>query len=153
MLDIGLLVREADGKLSRPDVSTPQFATLAALARIMGETLERYCMTTLMLAEHAGGEVFDRHAFEDDCGTLAERIAVLTGRNAPEFFDKALFRGYLNTLIRTQTVTDMGGGALKVDHKIEQMAERAMDLLSSEAQQTILQMLSRRRLRREAPIE
>lgn len=148
MLQIGLLQREEGGNLRRPDLSSPEFSTLAALARIMGETLERYCMTTLMLAEQAGTGPFERTAFESDCGTLAERIAVLTGRNAPEFFDKALFRGYVNTLIEAGVLRQTEGGILEADPKIERMAERAMDLLSAEAQQTILQLLARRRRER-----
>ena len=148
MLEVGLLQREEDNRLRRPDLSAPEFSTLAALARIMGETLERYCMTTLMLAEQSGAGPFERSAFEADCGTLAERIAVLTGRNAPEFFDKALFRGYVNTLIEAGVLHQRDGGLLEVDAKIERIAERAMDLLSAEAQQTILQLLARRRRER-----
>ena len=110
-------------------------------------------MTTLMLAEQAGTGPFERSAFESDCGTLAERIAVLTGRNAPEFFDKALFRGYVNTLIEAGVLKQSDGGVLEAEPTIERMAERAMDLLSAEAQQTILQLLARRRRERLGTVE
>jgi len=76
-------------------------------------------------------------------------MAVLTGRDAPEFFDPALFKGYLNTLIGMGLVTEQGNAegqrSLVVDARIERIAERSLELLSDESRQTLLQLLSRRR--------
>jgi glycerol-3-phosphate O-acyltransferase len=116
------------------------------LGRIMSETLERYCMTALLLAEESKTEQpLKRDKFEEDCRLLAERMAILTGRDAPEFFDKALFRGHMNTLIEVGLVVETDAKTLAVDPKIERVAERSMELLSDEARQTLLQLLSRRR--------
>ncbi|HUP90722.1 MAG TPA: glycerol-3-phosphate 1-O-acyltransferase PlsB [Solimonas sp.] len=148
MLQLGLLSRESDSRIRRPDVTSPAFSTLAMLGRVMGETLERYCMTALLLAEERRkneGSGLRRDKFEEDCRLLAERMAILTGRDAPEFFDKALFHGYLNTLIKNGLVEEAGGGVLLVDAKIERIAERALELLSDESRQMLLQLLSRRK--------
>jgi glycerol-3-phosphate O-acyltransferase len=146
MVKLGLLTRTIGGDLRRPDVTSPAFSTLAMLGRIMSETLERYCMTALLLAEESKTEQpLKRDKFEEDCRLLAERMAILTGRDAPEFFDKALFRGHMNTLIEVGLVVETDAKTLAVDPKIERVAERSMELLSDEARQTLLQLLSRRR--------
>ncbi|TXH04793.1 MAG: glycerol-3-phosphate 1-O-acyltransferase PlsB [Nevskiaceae bacterium] len=146
MVKLGLLTRTLGGDLRRPDVTNPAFSTLAMLGRVMSETLERYCMTTLLLAEERKSQqALQRDRFEQDCQLLAERMAILTGRDAPEFFDKALFRGHLNTLIEVGLVIETDARTLAVDAKIERIAERSMELLSDEARQTLLQLLSRRR--------
>ncbi|MES2491607.1 MAG: glycerol-3-phosphate 1-O-acyltransferase PlsB [Pseudomonadota bacterium] len=146
MVKLGLLTRTIGGDLRRPDVASPAFSTLAMLGRVMSETLERYCMTALLLAEESKSDLpLQRDKFEEDCRLLAERMAILTGRDAPEFFDKALFRGHMNTLIEVGLVVETDAKTLRVDAKIERVAERSMELLSDEARQTLLQLLSRRR--------
>lgn len=145
MLQLGLLQRVGDGRLSRPDVTSTAFSTFSMLGRVMGETLERYCMTTLLLAqERQTQQAMLRERFEEDCRRLAERMALLTGRHSPEFFDKTLFRGYLNTLIDVGIVTENGDRRLAVDPRIEKIAERSLELLSDEARQTLLQLLAHR---------
>jgi glycerol-3-phosphate O-acyltransferase len=147
MEKLGLFSRGENGVLLRPDVTHPAFSTLAMLGRIMSETLERYCMTTLLLAEERKSQqALGRESFEKDCQLLAERMAVLTGRDAPEFFDKSLFRGHLNTLIEIGLVIETDARTLSVDARIARIAERSLELLSDEARQTLMQLLSRRRL-------
>lgn len=145
MLQLGLLTREADGRLRRPEVTSPAFSTLAMLGRVMSETLERYAMTALLLNEERHTPPLKREKFEADCQLLAERAAVLTGRDSPEFFDKALFKGHLNTLIDMGLVTESTDGVLTVDTRIERITERSLELLSDEARQTLLQLLYRRK--------
>jgi len=103
----------------------------------------------LLAEERKTPQLLLRSKFEQDCRLLAERMAVLTGRDAPEFFDPALFKGYLNTLIGIGLVTETGNGekdkALLVDARIDRIAERSLELLSDESRQTLLQLLSRRR--------
>ncbi|MFP5307826.1 MAG: glycerol-3-phosphate 1-O-acyltransferase PlsB, partial [Gammaproteobacteria bacterium] len=145
MVQLGLLTREGE-RLRRPDASQPAYSILAMLGRVLGETLERYCMTALLLAEERRTQQeLKRERFEEDCRLLAERMAILTGRNAPEFFDKALFRGYLNTLIDIGLVAETGEQTLAVDARIERIAERSQELLSDESRQMLLQLLSRRK--------
>ncbi|MGH8481104.1 MAG: glycerol-3-phosphate 1-O-acyltransferase PlsB, partial [Nevskiaceae bacterium] len=92
MVRQGLLTRAGEGMLRRPDFSSPDFARMVTLGRVMGETFERYCLSALLLSEERKLGRIQRSRFEEDCRLFAERMAVLTGRNAPEFFDTALFR-------------------------------------------------------------
>jgi glycerol-3-phosphate O-acyltransferase len=140
----GLLERTGEGMLRRPAFNSPNFARLVSLGRIMAETFERYCLSALLLREERKLGPIERSRFEADCRLFAERVAVLTGRNAPEFFDSALFRAYVSTLIEVGLVSERGDGTLEVDGRIEEIAGRSMELLGGEAQQTVLQILARR---------
>ncbi len=152
MLGSGLLTRDSDSRLRRPEVSEPAYSGFAALGRVLGETLERQAMAVLLLTEERKrGVELRREKFENDCRLLAERMAVLTGRDAPEFFDKALFAAYLDTLIEVGVVAENEQGLLAVDPKCERIAERSVELLSDETRQMLLQLLARRRL--PAPVE
>lgn len=143
MVKLGLLTR-GDGVLRRPDFDSPAFARLVTLGRVMGETFERYCLSALLLSEERKLGRIERTRFEGDCRLFAERMAVLTGRNAPEFFDTALFRAYVSTLIDQGLVVEREDKTLEVDERIDRIAERSMELLGGEAQQTVLQILARR---------
>lgn len=144
MVNLGLTTRGEDGRFYRPDPTSPAFSVLSMLGRVMSETLERYCITALLLAqERKRAQTLPRSDFEEDCRMLAQRMAVLTGRDSPEFFDKSLFRGYLDTLIQNGLVTESSAG-LVVDARIQRIADRALELLSDESRQTLLQLLSRK---------
>jgi glycerol-3-phosphate O-acyltransferase len=144
MVKLGLLTRAQDTTLRRPEFNSPEFAKLVTLGRIMGETFERYCLSALLLSYERKLGRIERARFEGDCRLFAERMAVLTGRNAPEFFDTALFRAYVTTLIEQGLVVEREDKTLEVDERIDRIAERSMELLGGEAQQTVLQILARR---------
>jgi len=148
MVEGGMLIAEADS-LRRPDPSLDGYGHLNGLMRVMRETLERYAMTLVLLAERREVVTLERAAFEAECVLMAERMAVLTGRNAPEFFDPALFRGHVNTLISMEVlqVKQGEGGVewLSVDEAIEPLAVQALGLLGPEIAQTVQHLTGRRR--------
>ena len=115
----------------------------------MRETLERYAMTLVLLAEGRELMTLERASFESECVLMAERMAVLTGRNAPEFFDPALFRGHVNTLIQMDVLHEKSGEGdmrwLTVDAAIEPLARQALGLLGPEIAQTVQHLTGRRR--------
>lgn len=150
MVDLGLLSRAEDGRLMRPEVSSRTFGILAGLGRLLGETLERYAIALQLLAAEGGAGAsqehqFSRNRFVDDCRLLAERMAVLTGREAPEFFDRTLFSGYLDSLVEVGLVQQPSEGELVFDARLRRVAERSLELLSDETRQTLMQLLARRR--------
>lgn len=144
MVRLGLLQRTEQGLLRRPEFNSPEFSRLVTLGRVMGETFERYGLSALLLSEERKLGPIQRARFEDDCRLFAERMAVLTGRNAPEFFDPQLFRAFVGTLIGQGLVVERDDKTLEVDPRIDSIAERSMELLSGEAQQVVLQILARR---------
>jgi glycerol-3-phosphate O-acyltransferase len=115
------------------------------LANIMRETLERYCMTTVLLAESLPRGFIERSEFEQQCHLMAQRMAVLSGRNAPEFFDKALFSSYIDTMKRLGLLrpdSQVGDRRLEIDPQLQRMAEQSMRHLSGGTQQRIRRLLS-----------
>ncbi|TAM10100.1 MAG: glycerol-3-phosphate 1-O-acyltransferase [Nevskiaceae bacterium] len=141
----GLLERNEDNRLSRANASKPGLAALTALAGLLGETFERYVMVLLLLAdEQHEGSTMDRARIERDCRVLAERLALLTGREAPEYFDKTLFSGYLDTLVEIG-LAHQAGDHFEVEERITRMANRSLELLGEETRGTLLHLLARRR--------
>ncbi|UBX50753.1 glycerol-3-phosphate 1-O-acyltransferase PlsB [Providencia alcalifaciens] len=68
---------------------------LQLLAAGVRETLQRYSITLSLL--NASPEV-SRNTLEKESRMLAQRLSVLHGINAPEFFDKAVFSTLVDTL-------------------------------------------------------
>ena len=84
-----------------------------------------------------GNQVVERGVLERECQSLAERISLLHGLNAPEFFDKALFRSYIDLLRRSRYLTSHNQGGLVIDAGILNVSEQALGLLSTGMRQTI----------------
>lgn len=144
LVEMELLQRDGT-TVRRPDIRSSQYATLIGLSRVMRETLERYCMISLLLSEHVG-EAIARKDFETECMLMAERMGILSGRMAPEYFDKGLFRNFLDTLLAEGYVTsesDGDAGMLRISDKICPLSLEAVELLGPTVQQTVLQLISR----------
>ena len=142
LLECGLLRRGDANTITRPAAGTKAFAALMSLARIMRESLERYGMTTVLLARHAADETVERSTFERQCQRMAERMAILSGRNSPEFFDPRLFHNHLKTLTRVGLL-EAHGNELTVQPGMQGLAEDAMQLLGPDLRQSILHLTNR----------
>ncbi len=133
----GLLFRTEGGYVRRPEVTSRDLTSLMILSRAMGHTLERYAISTSLLARHGAGSVIDRKEFETQCQLMAQRISILNGINAPEFFDKSLFKNYIGLLSEHHFVQENGDGKLVIDAKIREIAETSVNLLSGDIRQSI----------------
>ncbi len=159
MLALGLIRKASGGRLMAPALGTVEFSALTALGRILRETMERYALTAYLLQVRREGGHIQRLAFEDECGQMAERLAILSGRDAPEFFDRALFRGFLDTL-KTEGLLQAtpdpgvakGDERLQTDERIEVLAKRSLELLGPDIGQLIQQLVHRPRLELPAPV-
>ncbi len=133
----GFLFRGEGGMIRRPDVTSKDFSSLKTLGRALGQTLERYAISTALLAQHGDGQPFDRKAFETRCHLMAQRISILNGLNEPEFFDKNLFKIFLDQLKTLGLAAEAEGGRMTVDPKLRAVAEHSMNLLSGDIRQSI----------------
>ncbi len=97
MVERGLL-RIEDDVFVRAAPSSRQFVRLTLLARAILQTLQRYYMTTALILNH-GQNSLTAPQLEELCTVMAQRLSVLHGLNAPEFFDKSLFRHFIQTLL------------------------------------------------------
>lgn len=135
----GILVRnEGDATLSRPDPNSNDFLALKMLSRPLGHTLERYAISTALLARHSDGKPFSRELYETTCQLMAQRISILNGINAPEFFEKNIFKNYVDLLKELEFAREEEGGKLTLNRQVGLMAELAMELLSAETRYSIV---------------
>lgn len=95
------------------------------------EILQRYYISLSILLEQPK---IGRAELEKASRSIAQRLSVLHGINAPEFFDKALFSTFSNSL-KAQGYFDQDGNAIV--EKIQDSESRLRSLISLEIQHTI----------------
>jgi len=123
----GLLT--ADDQMLR--LSPARFPTLQLLAAGVRETLQRYAITFSILSANPS---INRGTLEKESRTMAQRLSVLHGINAPEFFDKAVFSSLVLTLRDEGYISDTGDAQVEQTHKVYQMLA---DLITQEVRMTI----------------
>ncbi|WP_437881120.1 glycerol-3-phosphate 1-O-acyltransferase PlsB [Pseudomonas sp. LRF_L74] len=119
----GLLRVEHDVYL-RPAPSSRQFVLLTLLARAIVQTLQRFYMATALLLD-AGQYNLSAEELENRCVIMAQRLSILHGLNAPEFFDKSLFRHFIQTLLDQGVVRKDEAGKLSHHPQLAELAEGA----------------------------
>ncbi len=93
----GLLVRKG-GLLCRPERGSRAAYRMSLFSGVVGETLQRFYVVIVLL-QHAGAVGVTADGLVERCQLVAQRLSALYGFNAPEFFDKNLFRGFIDTLL------------------------------------------------------
>ncbi len=133
MVELGLLHRSGS-KLYRPDIGSSEYSALIGLGRLLRETLERYTMCSLLLVYQLSERPTERSAIEQHIIFMVQRLAILTGREAPEYFDKTLFRIYIDALV-DQGLLEEEGTLLSVNPRLQELAEQWVWLLGPAVQQ------------------
>lgn len=95
------------------------------------EILQRYYISLSVLLEQPE---ISRNALEKESRSIAQRLSILHGINAPEFFDKAIFSTF-STSLKTQGYFDEQGNAVMT--KVMEAEEMLRTLISVEIQLTI----------------
>ena len=119
----GLLKFEGDVYV-RPAPSSREFVLLTLLARAIVQTLQRFYMATALLL-NAGQNAISAEELEDLCTVMAQRLSILHGLNAPEFFDKSLFRHFIQTLQDQGVLRQDAAGKLSHHPLLSELAEGA----------------------------
>ena len=91
---LGLLTREGD-ELAAPDRTSVQYVSLREVTRSIQSTLERYFILSSLLAHNPEASL---RSLETDSAAIAEKLSAIYGINSPDFFEKSLFSGFVNTL-------------------------------------------------------
>ncbi len=118
-----LLTEEADQVL-RPDPSSREFVLLSLLARSVIQMLERFYMAAALLLSNPNGSL-TAEQLEGLCTVMAQRLSILHGLNAPEFFDKTLFRQFISRLGEMGVLSTDNEGKLHHAPGLEDIAENA----------------------------
>ncbi len=118
------LLRFEDGVFLRPAPSSRQFVLLTLLSRTIAQTLQRFYMA-IALVLNAGQNALSAEELEDLCTVMAQRLSILHGLNAPEFFDKSLFRHFIQTLLDEGVLRQDEAGKLSYHELLGDLAEGA----------------------------
>ncbi|WP_439861257.1 glycerol-3-phosphate 1-O-acyltransferase PlsB [Pseudomonas sp. MBLB4136] len=118
------LLKVEDDVYVRPAPSSRQFVLLTLLSRAIAQTLQRFYMAIALLL-NAGQNVISAEQLEDLCTVMAQRLSILHGLNAPEFFDKSLFRHFIQTLQEQGVLRQDEAGKLGHHEKLGELVEGA----------------------------
>ena len=119
----GLLRFEKDLYL-RPAPSSRHFVLLTLLSKSIAQTLQRFYMAISLLL-NSGQNTLSAEELEDLCTMMAQRLSILHGLNAPEFFDKSLFRHFIQTLLEEDVLRRDANGKLSYHELLGELAEGA----------------------------
>ena len=119
----GLLQRDGE-TYQRPAPSSQHYVLLSLLARTLLQTLQRFYMAIALLL-NKGQSVLNAQQLEELCTVMAQRLSILHGLNAPEFFDKSLFRHFIQTLLNQGVLQTDAEGRLSYHDKLGALAENA----------------------------
>jgi glycerol-3-phosphate O-acyltransferase len=113
--------------------------SLSLLAQATIQSIERYYLAIALLLR-AGRSALTPEALEQRCVSMAQRMSMLYGLAAPEFFDRAMFRDFIDLLRQRGVVRLDGGGRLDYDDALLTVAEDARLVLSEQIRNSILQV-------------
>ncbi len=139
LVETGLLEAK-DGRWRRPRESLEAGEQLRMLGGLMQPALERgYLLLSVLLSEPAGHFTADELTARSR--ELAERLALLSGLDAPEFFDTRLFSGLVESL-EAQGWLHTEEGRLVFDDHLREAAQQSRALFDP-ALRHRLQLVSR----------
>jgi glycerol-3-phosphate O-acyltransferase len=139
LIDQGLLFALEDERIGRPEEGTEAMLRLRILSRFIIQTLERYHITLGILRKYGSGKLTAAE-LEEQSTLLAERMSILFGLNAPEFFDKTLFRSFIANMQANGVLITDDHGLLCYGEGLDEVAEDARLVLSVEKRQAIQQV-------------
>ena len=135
----GLLeqVNEDDGGiLQRNAGQTDEVFRLRAIGHSLQQAFERYYIAISVLVKNGPG-VLGTAELESLCQQAAQRLSLLYAPAAPEFFDKTLFRGFIQKLRELKLVWTDENSKLVFDERLDAWARDAKVILGRELRHTI----------------
>ncbi len=144
LLNHGLLTATEDRNVwHRPAAESPEAVQLSVLAQATVPILERYYLALALLLKAGSGRLTPE-ALERQCELMAQRMALLYEINSPEFFDRALFRNFVEQLRVRGVLTVTEEEKLGFDPAVlEAVVADAQMVLNEQVRNSILQVVHR----------
>lgn len=137
-LSRGLLERSDDGEtLSRPAANTAEAVQLSVLGQLALQILERYYVTVALLLKHGSGTLTQKR-LESLGQLMAQRISLLYQLNAPEFFDRELFRSFIAELRASGVIDADENGRIIFDETLARVDAQARHMLGDRFRHDVL---------------
>ncbi|MGN6513198.1 MAG: glycerol-3-phosphate 1-O-acyltransferase PlsB [Lysobacteraceae bacterium] len=127
---------DAGGILARRSSQTDEVFRLRAIGHALQQAFERYYIAISVLAKNGPGTL-GAGELESMCHLAAQRLSLLYAPAAPEFFDKALFRGFIQKLRELRLVWPDENSKLVFDGRLAALAQDAEVILGRELRHTI----------------
>jgi glycerol-3-phosphate O-acyltransferase len=132
------LLRSTGDRLQRAPGGSDNAYYLRLLGNTLIQTFERYFITVSVLAKNGSGKL-TRQQLEQLCILCAQRISLLHEFEAPEFYDRTLFKQFNESLAESGILSRDDDGCLVFDQRLEQFARDSRLILDKEIRHTIIQ--------------
>lgn len=119
-----LIQMDAQHNLISPVRNSEDHNQLVVLAAPVMQSIERYYMTLALITQRGSGNISSKQV-EDLSHLLGQRLSVLYEFNSPEFFDKALFQGFIKVLTQQGYIHTNEDGALAFDEQFSNVTQYA----------------------------
>ena len=135
MLEEKLLERSGQ-EFCRPVRSDRHFGLLTRLGQIVQPILERYYMTFIVLWQTSAAPLTVTE-LEHRCHLLAQKTTMIYGINSPDFYDRLLFRDFIETLRKKEYLVSNAEDRLIFAEGFDHVSLDLRNLLSSEVRSSI----------------
>lgn len=137
--DAGLIYAKGEAdRLQRAKGGSREAMQLKVLGKVVVHPLERFYITAAVLAQH-GSETLTTAHLEDLCQATAQRLSLIYGMEAPEFFDRKLFTNLVRTFKREGLISKNEAGLLAFGSDLESIIQEAKVILSKDIRHSILE--------------
>lgn len=134
----GLIYRDGDRWYAAAQGSANRLQ-LELLAAIMLPTLERYLLTLAVLIRLGSAKASTKE-LENQSQQMAQRLSVLNGLDAPEFFDKDLFKYFIQTLKQQGIISVNADSCIVFDDRLPRVVRASDQVVPAEVLYTIMQV-------------
>ena len=136
----GLLATDADGRvLERAPGQSDSAFQLRVMSHSLLQAVERYYITLALLVSN-GRHTLSAAELENLCSLTAQRLSLLHQLNAPEFFDRSLFRGFIQKLRERRVIWADENNKLDFDAGLEDLVKESKVILSRDIRHGILKL-------------
>lgn len=134
LAQLDLVTRHGNDVYAPPPRHAPEHFRLRLLANVVMQTIERYYIVIALLTHRRG---MTRVRLEEECDIVARRMSRIYGINAPDFFDAALFRRFIETLIERGAAVESETGNLSPAPILREVVRGAQGVISDEFRQAV----------------
>ena len=131
-IDQGLIKQSSDSL----SVTEGHQQTMTYLSRGVLLSLERFYLTVLLLKQNGAG-FFTRFELEKAAAEMAEKLSRLNGLNSPEFFDKVLFKGFIEMLYKEGIIWANDKGKLTFGKVLNAIIDDAGLVMSQQVRKNV----------------
>jgi glycerol-3-phosphate O-acyltransferase len=140
LANLGLVESTENGaEWRRPPTGSIEAVQLSIIGQTTVQIIERYYLAIALLLKAGSGRV-TQEALESQCQLMAQRMSLLYELNSPEFFDKALFKNFID-LLRARNVLGVNAeGRLTFTEMLLAVSADAQLVLHEQIRNSILQV-------------